>query len=96
MIWMSLITVYVGWVVVLNFTAVAPVNPVPAICTEVPTGPLVGLKLVIVGSGGGFTVNVDGVKAEVLAVPPGVMTVICPVLAPAGTVVVMWESSVTV
>ena len=62
--------------VVLNLTVVAPVNPVPAICTGVPTGPLVGLKLVMVGVGGGLTVNVDGVKAEVLAVPPGVMTVI--------------------
>src|SRR5438552_14634809 len=31
---------------VLNVTAVAPVKPVPLMTTVVPTGPLVGLKLV--------------------------------------------------
>ena len=34
-----------------NCTAVAPVKPVPVIVTGVLTGPLVGLKLVIVGVG---------------------------------------------
>ena len=33
----------------LNVTAVAPVKFVPLIVTLVPTGPLVGVKLVIVG-----------------------------------------------
>ena len=33
----------------LNLTAVAPVKFVPLIATLVPTGPLVGVKLVIVG-----------------------------------------------
>ena len=36
----------------LNFTAVAPVKFVPEIVTEVPTGPEVGVKLVIVGEEG--------------------------------------------
>ena len=34
----------------LNVTAVAPVKFVPLIVTLVPTGPLVGVKLVIVGA----------------------------------------------
>jgi hypothetical protein len=34
-------------------TTVAPVKLVPLIATLVPTGPLVGVKLVIVGAGGG-------------------------------------------
>ena len=59
-----------------NPTAVAPVNPVPVIVTDVPTGPLVGRNLVIAGVGDGLTVNDDGVKVAVLAVPPGVVTVI--------------------
>src|SRR5438876_478469 len=33
----------------LNVTAVTPVKSVPLIVTMVPTGPLVGVKLVIVG-----------------------------------------------
>src|SRR5213594_2144150 len=51
----------VAWIVVaevtvklaltpLNITAVAPVKSVPLIVTLVPTGPLVGVKLVIVGA----------------------------------------------
>ena len=34
----------------LNITTVAPVKFVPLIVTLVPTGPLVGVKLVIVGA----------------------------------------------
>jgi len=65
-----------------NFTEVAPVKPVPWIVTEVPTGPLVGVKDVIVGA-------VVTVKSDALvAVPPGVVTVIFPVMAPVGTVAV--------
>ena len=41
----------------LNFTALAPVSPVPVIVTGVVTGPLSGLKVVIVGVGEGLTVN---------------------------------------
>ena len=49
----------------LNRTAVAPVNFVPLIVTIVPTGPLVGVKLVIVG--GLATVTVTG--SEVHNIP---------------------------
>ena len=64
----------------LNLTAVAPMKFVPPIVTLVPTGPLAGAKLVIVG---GFTT----VKLPaLLAVPPGVVTLSGPVVAPAATV----------
>ena len=62
----------------LTRTAVAPMKFVPLIVTLVPTGPLVGVKLVIVGA----TANVP----ELVAVPPGVVTLSGPVVAPAGTV----------
>ena len=64
----------------LNRTAVAPVKFVPLIVTLVPTGPLVGVKLVIVGAA--MTVKL----AALVAVPPGVVTLSGPVVAPAGTV----------
>ena len=64
----------------LNVTAVAPVKFVPLIVTPVPTGPLVGAKLVIVGAG--MTVKL----LALLAVPPGVVTLSGPVVAPVGTV----------
>ena len=64
----------------LKVTAVAPVKFVPLIVTLVPTGPLVGVKLVIVG-------GLNTVKLLALvAVPPDVVTPIGPVVAPAGTV----------
>ena len=64
----------------LNATAVAPLKFVPLIVTLVPTGPLVGAKLAIVGAG--MTVKL----AALVAVPPGVVTLTGPVVAPAGTV----------
>jgi hypothetical protein len=64
----------------LNATAVAPVKFVPLIVTLVPTGPLAGVTLVIVGAG--ITVKV----VALVAVPPGVVTLSEPVVAPAGTV----------
>jgi len=64
----------------LNVTAVDPLKPVPLIVTLVPTRPLAGVKLVMVG--GGITMNVFAL----LAVPPGVVTLIEPVVAPTGTV----------
>ena len=58
----------------------APVKFVPVIVTLVPTGPLVGAKLAMVG---GFVT----VKLLLLvAVPAGVVTLTGPVVAPAGTV----------
>ena len=64
----------------LNVTAVAPVKFVPLIVTLAPTGPLVGVTLVIVGAG--RTVKL----VALVAVPPGVVTLTGPVVASAGTV----------
>ena len=65
----------------LNRTTVAPVKFVPLMVTPVPTGPLAGPKLVIVGAG--TTVKL----LALVAVPPAVVTLSVPVVAPAGTVV---------
>jgi hypothetical protein len=73
----------------LNFTLVAPERFVPVMVTGVPTPPLVGVKLVIVGAA--TTVKLD----ELVTVPPGVVTLIFPVEAPVGTVVAI-EVAVTV
>ena len=62
----------------MNLTAVAPVKLVPPIVTTVPTGPLAGVKLVILGA----TVKLFAL----VAVPPGAVTLKGPVVAPAGTV----------
>ena len=64
----------------LNVTAVAPVKFAPLIVTLAPTGPLVGVKLEMVG--GLTTVKL----LALLAVPPAVVTLIGPLEAPAGTV----------
>jgi hypothetical protein len=64
----------------LNVTAVAPVKLVPLIVTPIPTRPLVGVKLVMVG--GGITMKLF----VLIAVPPGVATPSGPVVVPAGTV----------
>ena len=64
----------------LKVTAVAPVKFVPLMVTLVPSGPVVGEKLVIEGA-------LTTVKLFALvAVPPGVVTLTGPVVAPAGTV----------
>ena len=70
-------------VVPLNFTAVAPVNAVPVIVTLAPTAPLLGEKLVI--AGGGITVK----ELALVPVPPAVVTLMVPVVAPLGTVAVI-------
>ena len=51
----------------LNVTAVAPVKFVPLIVTLVPTGPLVGVKLVIVGALPPTEVSVVKVKSPDVA-----------------------------
>jgi hypothetical protein len=67
----------------LNATAVAPVKLLPVITTEVPVGPLPGLKLEI--AGGAVTM-----KFEVeVAVPSGVVTLMVPVVVPLATVAVI-------
>jgi hypothetical protein len=77
----------------LNATAVAPVMCSPLIVTVVPTGPLLGVKELMVGGGPG-TVTVKAV--ELVALPAGVVTVIGPLLAPLGTVALISVSETTV
>jgi len=74
----------------LNVTLVAPVKPEPLRVTLVPTFPLVGENEVMLGA----TVTVKLV--ELVAVPPGVVTLIVPVVAPVGTEVVICVSEFTV
>ena len=74
----------------MKVTAVAPAKFVPVITTLVPGEPLVGLRLVIVGAP--ITVKVSAL----VAVPPGVVTAIDPVVAPAGTVAVICVEESTV
>jgi len=74
----------------LNATPVAPVKPDPLIVTLVPTGPLAGAKPEI--AGGTSTVN----ELVLVAVPPGLVTLHGPVVAPAGTVAWTAVSEVTV
>jgi len=62
-------------------TLVAPVKLSPVITTLVPTGPLAGEKLEIVGVTRNFTLLVN--------MPLGVVTLTLPVVAPLGTVVVI-------
>ena len=69
----------------LKATAVAPVNPLPVMVTVDPTAPEDGETPVMAGAGGAVTVNEDGL----VPVPEGVVTVMGPVLAPAGTVVLI-------
>src|SRR5689334_9780228 len=71
-----------------NETAVTPVKVVPRIVTPVPTGPKVGAKEVIAG------VIVKRVVVTIAPLP-GVVTVMGPVVAPAGTVVVIVPEGLT-
>lgn len=72
-----------------NETAVAPVKFVPVIVTPVPTGPVAGAKELMAG------VIVKRVVVTIGAWP-GVVTVMGPVVAPAGTVVVIVPEASTV
>ena len=74
----------------MNFTAVAPVKAVPVRVTVVPTPPLVGVKLVMVGVA--TTVKFP----ELVAVPPGVVTEIVPVVTPVGATAVIEVALTTV
>jgi hypothetical protein len=67
----------------LKRTAFTPVKLFPLIVTDVPTEPLEGEKLLIVGALSTVTVKFE----ELVAVPDGVERVILPVVALAGTVV---------
>ncbi|MDQ7052316.1 MAG: hypothetical protein Q9P14_05295 [candidate division KSB1 bacterium] len=91
---MSASTMNVAAATPLNSTAVAPVKLLPTIETSVPSGPLVGVKLVIAGAGGGVgcvTVN----ESALVAVPLGVVTAMGPLVAPAGTLARMRVSAST-
>ena len=82
-IWVGESTRYVA-AVPLNATEVAPVRFVPVMTTLVPGGPLVGVKVEMVG--GWITVKVPALSA---GPPPAVVTCSAPVVAPAGTVAVI-------
>src|SRR5207247_652506 len=85
------VTVKVVALVPLKLTAVTPVKFVPLMVTFAPTGPLVGVKSVIVGA------LAETVKVLALvAVPPDVVTLSGPVVAPAGTVAWITVVDVTV
>ena len=79
-----------GATVPLKVTLVVPVRLVPAMATTVPAGPLVGLSVLSVGS------EAVTVKGNPVLVPPGVVTTTGPVLAPGGTLVVIWVAEFTV
>ena len=71
----------------LKVTVLAPSKLVPLIWTLAPTGPLAGAKSVIVG--------VTRKLPVLLAVPPGVVTLIGPLVAPEGTVAWIAVAEVT-
>ena len=74
----------------LKATVLTSLKSEPLIVTLVPTGPLVGAKLAMVG-GGGTTVN----ALPLVAVPAGVVTLSGPLVAPPGTVAWIAVSDVT-
>ena len=77
-----------------NFTALAPLNPVPVMVTEVDpeVGPLVGLTPPTVGG----PMKVNWSTPEVAEVPPAVVTVVSTVPAPsAGVAAVIWVGELT-
>jgi hypothetical protein len=72
----------------LNFTVPVPCDspkPDPAITTDVPITPLLGVSPVMLGVG-------TTVKLMPLLAPPAVVTIMFPVVAPAGTTAVMLVS----
>jgi len=76
--------------VALKVTESAPKKPLPEICTDVPTGPELGLNPLIEGEDAS-TVKLD----ELVELAPGRATRIRPLVAPEGTVAVMSEWELT-
>jgi hypothetical protein len=76
----------------LNVTLLTFTTFEPLIVTEVPTGPELGEKELIVGAGGEVTSKL----LELVAVPPGVVTRILPSVAADGTVAVILTDEFTV
>jgi hypothetical protein len=74
----------------LNWTVVAPVKWLPEIVTSAPTTPLIGVNELMIG--------VSEKSVALIAVPPPVVTLILPEVAPAGTVarICVFESTVNV
>ncbi|NBT63679.1 MAG: hypothetical protein EBT02_18150, partial [Planctomycetia bacterium] len=68
-----------------------PTKPEPEITTEVPTSPEVGVKEVMEGGDKAGTIKL----AVVVTVAPGVVTEIGPVVAPVGTLAVIWLAEFT-
>ena len=79
----------------LNVTAEAPVKADPVIVTMVPIGPDAGTNDEIDGGGTGGGDCVTTKLASLVDDPPGVVTEIGPVVAPTGTVAVIWVSEST-
>ena len=73
-----------------NVTCEAAVKLVPVMTTVLPTAPVAGVKLVMVGG----TPTTNGVAET--AVPPGVVTLIRPLVVPAATVAVRLVAEPTV
>jgi hypothetical protein len=88
-IWVLLLTVKVAGTP-LKRTLVVPVKFVPVMVTEVPTGPTVGEKSVMVGA------KVTTKSVLLVAVPAGLVTLMGPVVAPPGTVAVICVLLLTV
>ena len=79
-------------VVPLKDTVLVPVTFVPLKVTVVPTTPLPGENEMIVGAAVEFTVKM----AELVAAPEAVTTQTFPLVAPAGTLVLICVSESTV
>jgi hypothetical protein len=71
------------WLNATRLLATAGSKLVPLMVTAAPAPPVAGEKLAIVGAGDAATVN----GSLLVAVPPGAVTLIGPVVAPAGTAV---------
>jgi hypothetical protein len=85
----SLLMVKLAALTPLNLTSVAPVKWAPVIATDVPVFPFVGVKEVMLA----VAATMNGL---LVPVPPGVVTLIGPELAPFGTAVLMVVSFTTV
>ena len=69
----------------LNLTAVAPLKFAPVIVTTIPARPVMGVKAARAGPPPAVTVKLF----PLVAVPAGLVTLILPVVAPEGTLVVI-------
>ena len=91
-IWVAELTVKPAAFVPLNWTAVAPVKFVPVMVTTAAADRAAGRGEAGDGRRAGPAVKVPAL----VAVPPGVVTLTVPVVAPAGTVAVIWVAEFTV